>query len=88
MLSNDDRIYYAGRAEAALRLAASAKDPGVRSIHLRMAAQYRANAAGFDCDRREEAGSRVIPAGRRPTSAQAAQQPTARPNMVGSGARS
>ena len=60
MLSNEDRIYYAGRAEAALRLAASARDPGVRSIHLLMAAQYRANAAGFGCDHREETEVTVI----------------------------
>lgn len=45
MSITDDRAYYARRIETSLRLAREAKDPGIRKIHLTLAAQYRARAA-------------------------------------------
>ena len=45
MFISDDRAYYARRIETALRLAREAKDPGIRKIHLTMAAEYRLRAA-------------------------------------------
>jgi hypothetical protein len=42
---SDDRAYYARRIEASLRLAREAQDPGIRKIHLTMAAEYRLRAA-------------------------------------------
>lgn len=45
MHTTDDRAYYARRIESCLRLAREAKDPAIRNIHLRMAAEYRVRAA-------------------------------------------
>lgn len=40
MTTNDDRNYYAGRAEYARTLADKAELPEVRKIHLEMAGHY------------------------------------------------
>ena len=45
MPNSDDREYYTRRIEAEMRLAREAKDPGVRKIHLALAAEYRLRAA-------------------------------------------
>lgn len=61
MLNSDDREYYARRIETELRLAREAKDPGVRKIHLALAAEYRLRAA--------ETADQQKPAGIKPSMA-------------------
>lgn len=56
MQKSDDRAYYARRIEAEMRLAREAKDPGVRKIHLALAAEYRLRAAETGPDQQKPAG--------------------------------